>query len=92
MYLWLDGVHMKLCEHKYASLILILWFVELRLVCFSLAGKLADLTKEIDAALLKGILFRHCIETFSVPPPHSFVCFVIYVETSPLSRSASHCH
>lgn len=71
-------------------LICILWFTELRLVCFSLAGKLADLTKEIDAALLKGILFRHCTETFSVLPPHSFVCFVICIETSPLSRSVSH--
>lgn len=66
----------------YASFIS--WFVELRLVCLSLAVKLADLTKEIDAALLKGT------ETFSVLPPHSFVCFVICVETFPLSHSVSH--
>lgn len=62
------------------------WFAELELVSSSLAGKLADLTKAIDAALLKGIIFRCCSETFSVPPTHSFVCFVIYAETFPLSR------
>ncbi len=53
---------------------------ELELVSSSLAGKLADLTKEIDAALVKGIIFSCCIETFSVPPTQSFVCFEIYAE------------
>lgn len=53
---------------------------DLELASFSFAGKLADLTKEIDAALLKGIIFRLCIGAFSVAPTHSFVCFMIYVE------------
>lgn len=67
-------------------------FVELRHVCLSLAGKLTDLTKRIDAVLLKGILPRRHIETLSYPPPpRSLLCvFVMCDETVPPRCAVSH--
>lgn len=66
----------RVCSHSE-----LLWFsfslrfVELRHVCLSLAGKLTDSTKRIDAALLKGIIPRRRIETLSHPPLLPLVCF-----------------
>lgn len=57
------------------------WRVTSSFLSSSLAEKLAELTVEIDAALLKGIIFRHRSETSSVPPPPlSFVCSMMYAK------------
>lgn len=69
--LWCYDSHITLLTHA-ASSVFLLRSVERRLVCVWLAGKLADLTKEINAALHKGIPLRHGAETFSVfSSPHS---------------------
>lgn len=76
------GVCYNLWDPALFSLVLTLSFslrcAELRHVCLSFAGKLTDLTKRIDAALLKGILLRHRMETLShnpLPPlPPVCVC------------------
>lgn len=78
--LWRYDSHITLLTHC-ASSVSLLRSVERRLLFVWLAGKLADLTKEIDAALHKGIPLRRGAETFSFysPPPvlpsHFPVCF-----------------
>lgn len=87
--LWCYDSHITLLTHS-ASFVFLLRSVERRLICVWLAGKLADLTKEIDAALHKGIPLRRGAETFSFffpPPPPMFLpltpLFVCFLRSAP---------